>query len=151
MWEPKRGVPLLGVMAALDLDLNRLRYEDVVAQWCRATGQVAQRAGADLHLEMCGTPVSLVHGGNKAPDMLFIFFDLGYPEGVRKLGEKLLELNAPLHPPTNGYFALDPIIKSVIYRVNIPLRNETDGAALSRLMARELHEARKSLAEVGAQ
>jgi hypothetical protein len=135
-------------MAALDLDLNRLRYEDVVAQWCRATGQLAQRVGADLHLDMCGTPVSLVHGGTKASDMLCVFFDLGYPEGVRRLGEKLLELNAPLQPPVHGYFALDPIIKSVIYRVNVPLRPETDGAALSRVMARVLHSARQSLAAI---
>jgi hypothetical protein len=105
----------------------------LLAQCYAAASAPATRSGEEFHLEVQGTPTGLIYREEGPEDTLYVFFDLGY-HAKRDLHRKLLELNASIQPPANGYYAIDPVLSSVIYRVNVPLANVADGAALHRAL-----------------
>lgn len=115
------------------MQINALQLPHVLSECCAAAGCPPNIMGHEVHLDLQGTPAGMVYRCEGMGDMLYVYFDLGYPED-RKMSRKLLELNASITPPANGYYAIDPVLESVIYRVNVPLASVSDGATLHRAL-----------------
>lgn len=126
--------------------MSSTEFERVMTQWCCATGHRHVSGRRTLTTDVDGVPLEFVHGGASAPDTLFAFLDFGYALSD-DIYQRLLEFNAPIAPPAHGYFALHPVLQTVIFRVNVPLDARTDGGRLWRAFRALVRSARQALRE----
>ena len=115
--------------------------DKVLSQWGVPAAQF--EIDHEAQLTLGGVPATVVAG--RHGDMLHVYIDLGYHEG-RDVHRRLLELNAPIQAPANGYFALDPVLKSVLYRVDVPLSPMVDAVQLGRALGTLASTVRRNLA-----
>lgn len=119
-------------------------YSRVIQEWCTATGMQAWVEHNDMHVEIGNTLIGLIHGGAQAPDALHIYIDLGHLT-LPELYRSLLEQNVLLQSDDDGCFGLHPLTQSIVYRINLHLTADTNGATLPQKINRLIHSARARL------
>ena len=116
-------------------------YRRVIDQWCDSTGMMPWAIDADMQIDVENTTVGLLYDPESAPAALCAYIDIGLTDSPG-LHKRLLELNARLGTPDRGYFALHPTSGEAIYRINIVLSDEVNGAELPVFLATAIESAR---------
>ncbi|HSY28219.1 MAG TPA: CesT family type III secretion system chaperone [Burkholderiaceae bacterium] len=119
-------------------------YRRVIQEWCDASGMSPWATDANMHVDINDTTIGLIYAADQAPDTLFVFVDLGVFEHP-DLHRHMLELNMLIDPNKNGQFALHPESGGVVYRVDLPLTQELNGAAMPQQIAAMVDQARSLL------
>src|SRR5262249_20204021 len=111
------------------------QYERVIKEWCDETGMTPWALGDDMHVDIEGVTVGLIHDGSEVPETLHVYFDLGFMD-YPHLHQKLLAANTVQRVEGNGYFGLHPDSGNVVYRVDVMLNDQTSGAELPAALQR---------------
>ena len=124
--------------------MNAQTYGRVIHEWCNATGMQPWATGADMHVEVGDAVVGMLYDEENAPQLLHLYVDLGHVQSYG-LHTRLLQHNIALVSPGSGYFALHPEEGNVVYRVSLPLTEQTCGALLPQQLADLIAHARARL------
>jgi len=109
-------------------------YRRVIQEWCDATGMQPWEPESDMHVDINDTTVGLIYDAEIAPDTLHAMADLG-SFNFAGIETNMLKLNMLINPETSCYFELHPESGNAVYRIDVPLTPETNGATLPEHIA----------------
>lgn len=124
--------------------MNAQTYSRIISEWCDTTGMQPWATDADMHFEIDDTVVGMLYDELNTPQQLHLYVDLGFIQ-AQGLHERLLEHNIMLDAPGSGYFALHPEAGSLVYRVSLPLNDDTRGNLLPQQVSNLITAARARL------
>jgi len=119
-------------------------YRRVIQQWCAVTGMQPWEPDSDMHVDINDITVGLIYDSERCPDRLHVMADLGAFE-FPDLATNMLKMNMLVNPEVSSYFALHPDTGNAVYRLDLSLTHETDGAMLPAQIASILTNAQEFL------
>ena len=123
---------------------SRRTCERVIEEWAAATGMPAWPIEEDMHVDIDGTLVGLVHGGSASPQTLHVYIELGSQDSPG-LHRKLLELNMTVDAREAGCYCIHPQSGAIVYRSSMHLDENASGSELPARIAGLIDGARARL------